>query len=601
MSQPPKILFKRYFKEFLKAYFLILIFLLPFKFGNVITPVEVGVFPCNLLEWIYASWHPIVLPLLVGIGCIPVVLFFPFHLKTSLKKYFLFPFLWLFLSLSSFIGLLNTTEYDFAYVYILNFMGIFIFSGTICLLALNDTSFRKVLIIVLVTGVLFESIAGWNQFAGGGFEENREFALEQAKKHGIEINPNLLHRLNQNRAYGHFTYPNSFAAYLLLLGPLALFALYRAGRLVEPKKISIPIFLIFGLVLLFGAFILSQSRAAMIALGAGLFLTFFILPIKQKWKISGGITALILALFLFFTVNSGRDLLSSFHARMEYYRVGTNLFLDKPVAGYGLGEFYTNYMRLKTPGAEETRIPHNFLLNLASQTGFLGLIAATLCLLSPLILYDFLRQQKTSQKYLYPTILGMLCWGIHSLADFNIMIPAGTFIYAILPFTVLFSSKSTESEAKSDKKVFCLFGYGMFFSFFQVFLIIFSILAIVMATLRIPGEKAYAELYNYVKYSEQPVLYQIKKKAKMAEKLLPLSPYPSGILGKIALQSKNYLLAERCFERTISKTPHRSAYYLYLSEAQLHQGKTKKAVENILQSKYWYPGNPHLNNNKLLQ
>ena len=74
-----------------------------------------------------------------------------------------------------------------------------------------------------------------------------------------------------------------------------------------------------------------------------------------------------------------RSLLSSLrqvetvHQRLLYWRTGWRMWRKAPFLGHGLGSYGRLYPSQRLPGAQETRYAHNFVIQLAVETGLVGL------------------------------------------------------------------------------------------------------------------------------------------------------------------------------------------------------------------------------------
>lgn len=191
------------------------------------------------------------------------------------------------------------------------------------------------------------------------------------------------------RVYGTFDQPNPYAGYLNMSLAVSL-ALLLLGRDWLTRTLA-------GIAagLIGGAFYLTQSRGGQVALLAGL--AFIILagfPALRVWMrigllallaIAGGIVSGALPLYLFDQVNhflglSGISLLDptaqdfSTAERLAHWIAGLRMYQAHPLLGVGIGNYPDAY-----PGYAVTIFvnslgqAHNYYINIAAETGTLGL------------------------------------------------------------------------------------------------------------------------------------------------------------------------------------------------------------------------------------
>jgi hypothetical protein len=357
--------------------------LAPLKFGTVMVTGEVALFPMSGWEWLLGGWPPVLAAGMAAVGLLLAVLAWP--VPPGRDGNALIPGAWWLLAVVALAGLAHTTETDAAFLTLLQWGGVGCFVTAVWWTRARDPGFDRWFLTAVVTGTLLAAASGWWQVLGGGLDETLAFAEAAARKAGRAMPPELMNRLVQRRAFGPFVYPNSFAAHLILTGPVTLVLLWRWGAGVHPPRVSQPLLAGVGAVLVAGALWLSGSRAALVAVvgGAGLVaLAAGWLRWRLAWLGLGAVVVLVGAGLV--AVNQGRGL-ETVGARLDYYRAAVQMAAAQPVAGVGLGEFFPWYMRLKPAGAEETRLPHCMVLGFAAQAGVLAGVAALGCLLLPLL------------------------------------------------------------------------------------------------------------------------------------------------------------------------------------------------------------------------
>jgi len=576
------------------------VLLAPLKLGTVAITGEVGLFPLNVWEWLFATWPPFLAPVLAGFALLLAVILFP--PPRAPGRFWLVPGVWLCLSLTTLAGLVRTTEWDAASLLFWHFLGVGAFALAVFWVWLRDPGLKPWLIGAVVAGTLLSALAGWNQVKGGGFTETIELVQRTVAETGQAPAPELLNRLYQTRAFGTFVYPNSFAAHLILTAPLVLYALWQAGAWFRPQRLSRTLFLAAGTMVLGGALWFSGSRAAVVALGGGITLAVLCLPLgwRRRWLLLGA-GGLLVAVSLW-VVNEGRAL-DSLGARLGYYRAAVQMFDAQPLTGVGLGEFFPEYMRLKAPGAEETRLPHNMFLGLAAQCGIGGALAALACLVLPLALGWLAPAVPGSagmadRLFLGCVQAGLAAWSLHALADFNSEIPGTVMIVAILPLLVLAPGAGVGTPvgaappggAVTGREGGAMIGRAGCAVRLGALLLALSAMA---AIGRVPGELAYRELTELAT-TRGASLDVLHAAAVRAGQWLPWSPYPWSFLGRCADEAGAGGLALACYGEASVRTPHRSGFQARLAASALAAGDLARAREALARAMTWYPHSPEV-------
>jgi len=528
----------------------------PLKFGSIIGPSEIPLFPADFLEWVFGVWPPFLLGVLGGIGLGWALLACPGSLLRHPARLALWA--WGALLVSCAPGLIRTTEWDYAVTFVLYLAGVCAYLAAAMLAAAADPAFRRNLWVAIAIGTLASGLLGWYQRLWG-FEEMRRFAEMQALQTGREWSAAMQGKFLQTRVHRPFFHPNSYAAHLVLTGPLVLLALWRAGRRFEPQRVSQPAFVAAGVVVVFGALVLSGSRAAQLALGAGMGLAVLVCrPLRRwRWPLLAG--ALVGGLALMLVVNSGRDLLSA-SARFDYYRAACVMFGQRPLTGVGLGEYLSAYLRIKPAAAEETRAAHNMVLEMLSQTGLAGGLAAMGCVLLPLWL-GFRRQGAVAEDELLTlaTVAGLGAWVVHALMDFDLQIPPTVTIAAVLPVLCCPGDAAISRPCRRPWERGLL-----------------AVLAVAAGAgaWRIPGELRFRQM------SDDQGRLGLEEAATAVQRTaaaLPLSPEPWVLYGKAALGAGRPHDAGAAFERALRRAPRRSSVHAWRGQAALLCGDLETA------------------------
>ncbi len=564
----------------------LLLFLAPLKFGNIVGSGEISLFPLSGIEWLFGSWPPFLFSVLDGLLLAAAVLVFP-PPPVSGWAWGL-PGAWLLLTLGACIGLWQTTEWEYALLFVGHILGAACLALTCFWIFPWTGRCRNAALAAVAAGVLWTGADGWAQVPGGGLRRLAESIERQARTRGTRLSPGMASRLHQTRAFATFTYPNSFAAHLLLTAPAALLLLWRAGGRFEPVRVSRRLFLGTGLVLLAGALWFTGSRAAVLALGGAIAVGGLYQPRLRRFRtriILGALAAALLAGTVLTMKRSGRKL-SSIESRLGYYRAALVMFRRHPVVGVGLGEFFPHYLRLKTAESEETRQPHNMFLAFLAQAGILGGLFAGLCLALPLYLPRLFRRAalRCDPGLLTAVQVGLAGWCLHALTDFNVQIPGTVATAAVLPVLCITGVGTGAGGADAGASS----GAPGLLARCAALLLA---LAAAVGMGRIPGEAAYARLAAAANRPDVS-LEVVTDLAARAGKGLPFSPYPWTILGRTAKARGDWALAARAYREAVLRTPHRAAFHRHFAEALLEIGEKDEARRQFRLALEWYPADP---------
>lgn len=540
-----------------RGYLCLLLFLAPLKFGLVVGTMEVSIFPATAWDWLLTLWPPWLLPPLAGVG---LVLSLAASRRVGCPRGVgVVSWVWLLLLAGALPGLVRTTEWDTAQQFVWHLIGAACVALAVRRTVQADAEARGWLLAAVVAGGVLAALGGWNQVVFGGYERTMASAREQ----GIELSSAMVDRMSQGRACGPFVYPNSLAAHLVLVLPVALVAFWRAARWVDPVRVSRALFVTFGAAVLGIGLVLSGSRAGIAAGVAGVVCAIALMPGLRRRRVPILLLALAVGVAAGVAINRGRGL-SSLEARGDYYRACVQMGSTHPATGVGLGEFFPWYMQLKPAEAEDTRRPHSFLLGFFAQAGVFGAVAAVVCLSLPLW---FRRALQAGGWAVNPAagtavLAGMAAWSLHSLLDFNVYIPGTLATVAALPFLCGGPPEERVSASAGDRRGW----WGA---------LALAVVAI-LGLWRVPGEQAYARqtmLMQFPQFAER----RVARAAERACRRLPLSPYPCWLRGLYARQNGDSEAAIRAFEQTVRRAPHRQTFREALVEELRAGGNFEKA------------------------
>jgi hypothetical protein len=214
-----------------------ILFVAPLKLGSVVGTSGISLFPSNYQEWRYGLWPPILLPILCGACLLLALLGRRGRQTVSLKHLMPIVLPSTLLMLVCGVGTLQTTEWDMTIRFTSQMIGICAMVWAVALHLQARPQARWALLGAAVAGGLFSAYAGFAQI-WWGLEQMREYTQEQIAA-GAKVPPQLMDRVQQNRAYANFTYPNSYAAHLILLIPIT-WAAFRhwCSKAEDPKFVA---------------------------------------------------------------------------------------------------------------------------------------------------------------------------------------------------------------------------------------------------------------------------------------------------------------------------------------------------------------------------
>ena len=256
---------------------------------------------------------------------------------------------------------------------------------------------------------------------------------------------------------------NHLAGYLELIIPVTIGMIVNAMKKVYSKgafgsKHMVEVVLLtISLVITMFAFIFAQSRGGWISLGIALFVMNIIL-IKRKAIKTYSLGILVLIIFGIFSyfyfseglvskrigsmidVNQGE---ASMESRIDIWQGTSKMIRNAPWIGVGIGCFEWGVTRYRPEvlgmAGIRPRYAHNEYLQIASETGYFGLIFM-LFILSVVISRGLGYKNKKnlyskSDQINYEILgcgAGMLSLAIHGLVDFNFHIVANMMLFIVL-------------------------------------------------------------------------------------------------------------------------------------------------------------------------
>lgn len=179
---------------------------------------------------------------------------------------------------------------------------------------------------------------------------------------------------------GPFKTPNDFSNYIISLLPLV-----SSLAFLRFKKLWIRLTLIVISLILFTCVVLAMSRSGWIAL---LLATIFVLILgnRRLFIFSLLLITIALSLFPWLPYRAQSRIMHFFefteagHSthRQFLWNIGLKMVQDRPILGQGLGTFMENFLRFQPkeyPMGWGISYAHNCFLQIASETGILGLLS----------------------------------------------------------------------------------------------------------------------------------------------------------------------------------------------------------------------------------
>jgi O-antigen ligase len=265
-------------------------------------------------------------------------------------------------------------------------------------------------------------------------------------------------------ATGTYINHNHFAGFLELVIPFAVMMIFYnlqsrsakglregppspGGR--HPSPLPPPILLyVFLLILLLLAVVFSRSRMGILSVLTSLILMAFLGWLGGGRRIWMVITLLVIACAMIYAVWIGLDpVISRFEAlapssledpagRVAVWKQASGIIRDYPAAGTGLGTFVVAFRRYQSTALDMLiDHAHNDYLEMATDTGILGaalLFIPILGLLVKMIRAYVKAHNRYRRSVLLACIGGSAALLIHSVADFNLQIPANALLFAVV-------------------------------------------------------------------------------------------------------------------------------------------------------------------------
>ncbi|MDD5599134.1 MAG: O-antigen ligase family protein [Victivallaceae bacterium] len=589
-----------YFRKFVIALILLFTFLMPLKLGGIIgIPETASFFPKEIGAYFFITWPPFIFPFVSGILLLLSLAAFPFSsLSFSKDKLLICASLWVLMAFTALLGIINASVWDFVIMQITHLFGLAAYALTVYLFLKNAPRAKMMLTASILAGLAITVYLGFEQYFTG-FDEMRDYLAKQEKIAGSQADGVIKAKVLDRRLSTPFTSCNSLAGYLILTTPLCLVILWKLCAKVEPPKTARLIFIPLAAAALIFVLAATRARSAFLALilTTGVFILLF--PVKKwlRWTIII-LAPLIVIGGAVYIYKFGRGF-QSMQVRIDYFIVSIKLLLKHPFIGVGWGDFFYDYMKLKTIYAREApHAPHNLFTAMGGQAGILALLVSIGALFYP-FRPGIKKVKKLIAEHSYmeedvALIFGFTAFLFHAMMDIDLQVPA--LMGTAIAVSLLMAMPGPEDEklcGQDKAKTTCR--------------IIACLTALVIAATAIAGgrhllssEYLFAQLEDTCKLqgkTRQEIAnisaYEVNEKLEAVTEARPYSPFPYSKAGEFYMATSRFKPAESCYEKALKLAPKSGAYHFrlfYLLDIQ--GGRREEAIKHLRQANELFPNHP---------
>lgn len=383
------------------------------KLGNPIIFNDISQPPSNFWEFVLTVWPPTwgFFPL------VPIVIFALVNARfQTLSPSWIawLPLAWLLWALFSCANsvappLSRLTIQHFAASIFLFYVGLF---------ALGRIQPADAFWRIMIASFLFILWMGWDQHYGG-LEATRKMFLESGSAQNLS--PEYRLRLESNRIFSTFVYPNAYAGALILWGPVLTVALWqwlvRAPSLVQKVAVGLLAYTTAA------SLVWTGSKAGWLIALAMAAVALLHLKMSKSLKLGVIAAVIVLGLAAFAVKYRGyfQNGATSASARVIYWTAALQIAGEHPVLGAGPGTFAKTFSPIKPPEAEMARLTHNDYLEQACDSGWPAFILYLSFISAALVLSHRAVHQSPLH---FAAWLGVLGWSLQSFVEFGLYIPA---------------------------------------------------------------------------------------------------------------------------------------------------------------------------------
>ena len=266
---------------------------------------------------------------------------------------------------------------------------------------------------------------------------------------------------------------------------------------------------------------------------------------------------------------------ASFQVRLGYYDALVKMFQEKPF-GYGFGRFADVYNQVKTPGTEESQLPHSWIIGYLGQGGIFPALLVIVCLF---IIVRIVSQSGASSLVKWTCGVAVFSWFFHSILDVNIMIPGSVMIFAVVAAMSL-QNEESERNCSFRRAFYCLIPVACIFIYTGV--------------KRMIGESYFSRIYATLSNPQEISTDRLRDLLKKMDRTMPYAGHGYKLVGGSALgifehanglndiQRSDYLnLAEECLLEVIERSPKNASAYYLLSQVYVNKMDSLAALKAI--------------------
>ncbi len=572
-----------------EAFAVLLLFLLPLKFGAIVgIPAITMIYWRELFPLVISPWPSTLFPfcsaalLLVTLLCVPM--------PSSCSRKGGYAFFWLILAGLSTLGafgadvVVNYPMHMIPYCF-----GLAAFAMSIMLLLEHRPGFANRIFGAVAAAGVFSLYSAVTQYFQG-FDMTLEQVKQLEAAYGVQYQQNLKNRLMEQRISADFSACNAYAGYLLLMIPVLLGTLWKLGRNVTPPLLSrllftVPFFLVSMFVL-----VKTGSRGAVLAGGAMLILCLLCLKLPRKVRygllamIPVGIGAFALMLAL------GRGVKSMIF-RFDYFQAAFRMMLDSPLMGKGWGGFLQHYLTMKyLVNDEAPNSPHNFVLTIGSQLGVAAFLISVILVLFALYgCYRYLRRHGLADAFRdefvvgTAAVYGLAAWTFHAMMEVSFETP-GSMALALAVCLAVFSLRENavpepladvpaERKNKRDSEETAERNISRFPRIWKSMFLLSSIVLIVCTLTSdwrlVRFELAFEQLNNLLdpryldpaKRTAPPSPDDVLRAVRACDEIAPDSPFQTIAVLNYFAALRDPVNEERYLELSLQRAPKLSSLY----------------------------------------
>ena len=284
---------------------------------------------------------------------------------------------------------------------------------------------------------------------------------------------------------------------------------------------------------------------------------------------------------------------ASMAVRVDYIWVSLKLLFQHPFAGTGWGDFFYDYMKIKTiQSYEAPHTPHNLFLAMGGQAGILALLASIGALFYPLWLgIKKVRSLILEHNYIQEDVallFGLTAFIFHSMMDINLQIPGTIATASAITLILALSTKRESESSKVPHRITACF------------------VALIVAAATIVGgwhllssEYVFSKLTDICRLKQKSPqqiantsLEDVYEKLEAAVKARPYSPFPYSSAGAFYMGTRRFDRAEFYYKKALELAPDCAAYHFRLFTIQSLQGRNEEARKNLLKAQELFPNHP---------